>query len=90
MIVIAVWISLSAGIVMGALWRSFCDQQSREGTNLGDSMEPRPLGILEWQEYVALRREHFERSMPLSPEDRVNRTIDETPVSGTDVWMRTS
>ena len=30
------WGSLSTGIVMGALWRSLCEKQSRSNTAIGD------------------------------------------------------
>lgn len=30
------WGSLSAGILMGAMWRSLCEKQSRNDTAVGD------------------------------------------------------
>jgi hypothetical protein len=90
MIVLAAWISLSAGIVIGALWKSFCEQQSRRRTNLDDNMDLHPLGILEWQEYVTLRHEHYERSMPLSSAGHVNRSTEKASVTGTEVWIQPS
>jgi hypothetical protein len=36
MTVLIAWGSLSIGIVIGAMWRSLCEKQSRRGTNLYD------------------------------------------------------
>jgi hypothetical protein len=30
------WGSLSVGIVIGAMWRSLCEKQSRSNTDIGD------------------------------------------------------
>jgi hypothetical protein len=37
MTVLIAWGSLSVGIVMGAMWRSLCEKQSRHNTNIYDS-----------------------------------------------------
>lgn len=36
MTVLIAWGSLSVGIVIGAMWRSLCEKQSRSKTNLHD------------------------------------------------------
>lgn len=36
MTVLVAWASLSVGIVMGAMWRSLCEKQSRSNTDIGD------------------------------------------------------
>ena len=50
MTVLIAWGSLSVGIVMGAMWRSLCEKQSRGNTHIGDgslilhrlTVEPQP------------------------------------------------
>jgi hypothetical protein len=49
MTVLIAWGSLSVGVVIGAMWRSLCEKQSRRNTDIGDgslnlhrlSVEPR-------------------------------------------------
>jgi hypothetical protein len=36
MTVLIAWASLSVGIVMGAMWRSLCEKQSRNDTDISD------------------------------------------------------
>jgi hypothetical protein len=36
MTVLIAWVSLSAGIVMGAAWKALCEKQSRRNTSLAD------------------------------------------------------
>jgi hypothetical protein len=36
MTVLIAWGSLSIGIVLGAMWRSLCEKQSRRSTNIYD------------------------------------------------------
>jgi hypothetical protein len=36
MTVLIAWGSLSVGIVMGAMWRSLCEKQSRSHPDIGD------------------------------------------------------
>jgi hypothetical protein len=36
MTVLIAWGSLSVGIVIGAMWRSLCEKQSRGNTDVGD------------------------------------------------------
>ena len=36
MTVLIAWGSLSVGIVIGAMWRSLCEKQSRKNTNIYD------------------------------------------------------
>jgi hypothetical protein len=36
MTVLIAWGSLSVGIVIGAMWRSLCEKQSRRSTNIDD------------------------------------------------------
>ncbi len=56
MTVLIAWASLSVGIVMGAMWRSLCEKQSRSNTHIGDgsvNWHPLNLGPPSWQ----MRRE---------------------------------
>jgi hypothetical protein len=50
MTILIAWASLSVGIVMGAMWRSLCEKQSRSNIEIPDSLtmhrlslEPQPL-----------------------------------------------
>lgn len=36
MTILIAWVSLSVGIVMGAMWRSLCERQSRSHADIGD------------------------------------------------------
>jgi hypothetical protein len=36
MTVLIAWVSLSVGVVMGAMWRSLCEKQSRSNTDISD------------------------------------------------------
>jgi hypothetical protein len=52
MTVLIVWGSLSIGIVIGAMWRSLCEKQSRRVTNLYDgsaNLHRLDLNPQEWQ-----------------------------------------
>src|ERR1700758_5165605 len=40
MTVLIAWTSLSVGIVMGALWRSLCETQSRSNLDTGLTLQP--------------------------------------------------
>jgi hypothetical protein len=58
MTVLIAWGSLSVGIVIGAMWRSLCEKQSRGNTDIGDGSfllhrlaeEPRPQRHREGQQ----------------------------------------
>lgn len=89
MTVLIAWISLSAGIAMGAFWRSLCEGISRgTRTEADDYRNPNPLGLLDWQEYVTLRREHDEQSRPFSSSGQVNQIADGTSVIGAEPLMQ--
>jgi hypothetical protein len=52
MTVLIAWGSLSIGIVIGAMWRSLCEKQSRRVTNLYDgsaNLHRLDLNPQEWQ-----------------------------------------
>jgi hypothetical protein len=52
MTVLIAWGSLSIGIVIGAMWRSLCEKQSRRNTNLYDgsaNWHRLDLNTPEWQ-----------------------------------------
>ena len=62
MTVLIAWASLSVGIVMGAMWRSLCEKQSRSNTHIGDGsvnwhrLSPEPRSG-QWQlDQAAARR----------------------------------
>jgi hypothetical protein len=38
MTVLIAWASLSVGVVMGAMWRSLCEKQSRNNTDMNMNM----------------------------------------------------
>ena len=52
MTVLIAWGSLSVGIVLGAMWRSLCEKQSRHNTNIYDgsaNLHRLNLGQQEWK-----------------------------------------
>jgi hypothetical protein len=56
MTVLIAWGSLSIGIVIGAMWRSLCEKQSRRNTNLYDGSANWHRLEMQPQEWQAERR----------------------------------
>ncbi|MFL6426948.1 MAG: hypothetical protein ACJ71S_01805 [Acidobacteriaceae bacterium] len=60
MTVLIAWASLSVGIVMGAMWRSLCEKQSRSDTIGDGSLDWHRLGLeqQQWQVRQVAEREN--------------------------------
>ena len=55
MTVLIAWGALSVGIVLGAMWRSLCEKQSRHNTNIYDGSANLHRLNLEPQEWTTQR-----------------------------------